>query len=98
MLVFFLPFVHIVMLEQTYNFIFTSPLSVKTMPKDKEISTLSPTRRASSSRPRTTQSKKLGSKLKHNIAAIIGLRTVTPHSIAYVAVQASLVYLMRNPR
>ncbi|KAJ7791048.1 hypothetical protein B0H14DRAFT_2937006 [Mycena olivaceomarginata] len=72
---FFLPFVHVVTLEQTYKFIFTSPLSVKTMPKDKEISTLSPTPRASSSRPRTTQSKKLGSKSKRNVAAIIGLRT-----------------------
>jgi hypothetical protein len=86
-----------VTLAQTYKFIFTSPLSVKTMPKDKEISTLSPTRRASSSRPRTTQSKKLGSKSKRNVAAIIGLRTVTPRSIAYAAVQASLVYLMRDP-
>jgi hypothetical protein len=85
-----------VTLAQTYKFIFTSPLSVKTMPKDKEISTLSPTRHASSSRPRTTQSKKLGSKSKHNIAVIIGL-TVTPRSIAYAAVQASLVYLMRDP-
>ncbi|KAJ7875182.1 hypothetical protein B0H14DRAFT_2716681 [Mycena olivaceomarginata] len=64
-----------VLLLKTYKFIFTSPLSVKTMPKDKEIPTLSPTRRASSSRPRTIQHKKLGSKSKRNVAAIIGLRT-----------------------
>ncbi|KAJ7797424.1 hypothetical protein B0H14DRAFT_2358318, partial [Mycena olivaceomarginata] len=79
-----------VLLLKTFKFIFTSPLSVKTMPQDKEIPSLSPTRRASSSRPtRTTQRKKLGSKSKRNVAAIIGLRTVTGRSIAYAAVQAS---------
>lgn len=77
------------MLEQTYKFIFTSPLSVKTM---KDIPTLSPTRRVSSSK----KPKKLGSKSKRNVAAIIGMRTVTPRSIAYAAVQASAVYLMQD--
>ncbi|KAJ7806462.1 hypothetical protein B0H14DRAFT_2875585, partial [Mycena olivaceomarginata] len=64
-----------VLLLKTYKFIFTSPLSVKTMPKDKELPTLSPTRRATSSTPRTIQRIKLGSKSKRNVAAIIGLRT-----------------------
>ncbi|KAF7368191.1 hypothetical protein MVEN_00138200 [Mycena venus] len=75
-----------VLLLKTYKFIFTSPLSMKTMPKDKEISTLSPTHRGSGSRPRT-KPKKLGSKSKRNVAAIVGLRTVTGRSIAYAAVQ-----------
>jgi hypothetical protein len=56
------------------------------MPKDKEIQNLSPTRRGS---PRRTKTKKLGSKSKRNVAAIIGLKAVTGRSIAYAAVQAS---------
>jgi hypothetical protein len=71
-------------------------LSVKTMPKDKDIPTLSPNRSASGSRPRTARPKKLGGKSKRNVAAIIGLRTVTGRSIAYAAVQASAVYLMHD--
>ncbi|KAF7348818.1 hypothetical protein MVEN_01401800 [Mycena venus] len=78
-----------VLLLKTYKFIFTSPLSVKTMPKDKEIPTLSPTHRGSGSRPQT-KSKKLGSKSKRNVAAIVGLRTVTGRSIAYAAYRVAL--------
>jgi hypothetical protein len=82
-----------VTLEQTYKPIFTSPLSIKTMPKDDSLSHLP----CLQLETRTTQSKKLSSKLKRNVAAIIGLRTVTPRSITYAAVQASLVYLMPTP-
>ncbi|KAJ6532802.1 hypothetical protein B0H10DRAFT_1860504, partial [Mycena sp. CBHHK59/15] len=57
-----------------------------TMPKDKEIENFSPTPRGAPRRPKT---KKLGSKSKRNVAAIIGLKAVTGRSIAYAAVQAS---------
>ncbi|KAJ7934480.1 hypothetical protein B0H13DRAFT_2305580 [Mycena leptocephala] len=60
-----------VVLLKVYKFIFASPLSVKIMPKDKEIENLSPTRRSTSKRPK---SKKLGNKSKRNVAAIIGLK------------------------
>ncbi|KAJ7796890.1 hypothetical protein B0H13DRAFT_2508324 [Mycena leptocephala] len=76
-----------ILLLKVYKFIFTSPLSVKTMPKDKEIQNLSPTRRGS---PRRTKTKKLGSKSKRNVAAIIGLKAVTGRSIAYAAYRVAL--------
>ncbi|KAJ7714241.1 hypothetical protein B0H14DRAFT_2644523, partial [Mycena olivaceomarginata] len=71
--------------------LFTNVLLLKTMPKDKELPTLSPTRRASSSTPRTIQRKKLGSKSKAQCCSYHRLRTVTGRSIAYAAVQASAV-------
>ncbi|KAJ6608456.1 hypothetical protein B0H10DRAFT_2439064 [Mycena sp. CBHHK59/15] len=84
------PGVHLftnVVLLKVYKFIFTSPLSVKTMPKDKEIENFSPTPRGT---PRQPKIKKLGSKSKHNVAAIIGLKAVTGHSIAYAAYRVAL--------
>ncbi|KAJ7321286.1 hypothetical protein DFH08DRAFT_1033888 [Mycena albidolilacea] len=77
-----------VLLLKVYKYIFTSPLSVKSMAKDKDIENSppisSPTRHTPTSRAKP---KKVGTKSKRNVAAIIGLKAVTGRSIAYAAVQ-----------
>ncbi|KAJ7302119.1 hypothetical protein DFH08DRAFT_991935 [Mycena albidolilacea] len=77
-----------VLLLKVYKYIFTSPLSVKSMAKDKDIENSppisSPTRHTPTSRAKP---KNVGTKSKCNVAAIIGLKAVTGRSIAYAAVQ-----------
>ncbi|KAJ7703533.1 hypothetical protein B0H17DRAFT_1194067 [Mycena rosella] len=71
-----------VVLLKVFKFIFTSPLSVKTMPKDVDRENVRP-----GSTPLKKVSKKVGSMSKRNVAAIIGLKAVTGRSIGYAAVQ-----------
>ena len=58
---------------QAFKFIFTSPSSVT------EDDVEAP--------PRTKRRKKAPTATRSNVASLVGLRAVTPRSIAYVAVQ-----------
>ncbi|KAJ6625271.1 hypothetical protein B0H10DRAFT_2186210 [Mycena sp. CBHHK59/15] len=68
-----------VTLLMTYKFIFTSPLSVKTMVTDNTLHLAAPRQRRGT--------KKAAPKSKQSVAAIIGLNRVSGRSIAYAAVQ-----------
>ncbi|KAJ7491557.1 hypothetical protein B0H11DRAFT_1911815 [Mycena galericulata] len=73
-----------VVLLKVYKFIFTSPLSVKTMPKDKDIENVPPARFVG---PKKRPTRKAGPRSKRNVAALIGMKGVTGRSIAYAVVQ-----------
>ncbi|KAJ7131817.1 hypothetical protein C8R43DRAFT_1133490 [Mycena crocata] len=86
-------FMNMILLK-VYKFIFTSPLSVKTMPDgDVAMGARAPAAGSSSqaapalaSKAGKKNLKKTGSKSKRNVAAIIGLKAATGRSIAYAAV------------
>jgi hypothetical protein len=66
---------------QAFKFIFTSPTSAMDINSENDIENqaLRPLKRAKSNKAPT----------RGNVASLLGMRSVTPRSIAYVAVQAS---------
>jgi len=68
--------------SQAYKYIFTSPTSANEVSTDVT---------EDSAQPALKRSKKSLGATRSHVASLIGLRRVTPRSIAYVAVQVCIV-------